>query len=165
MRPGTRRRIALLLRALVWGLVAGAVFGGTTGSGFRDTPLPGAVLGVIAGAINGVAIAGVIFGAEIFLSPTRLGHALERMPFLVTFAMKVLVYVSPARTARISWWPSVFGMPMSLMRTVGLVVFRAAISSSAESALSMRSPSSTTKAGCSALSFSTASPSFPSVSR
>ena len=92
MRPGTRRRIALLLRALVWGLVAGAVFGGTTGSGFRDTPLPGAMLGVIAGAINGVAIAGVIFGAEIFLSPTRLGHALERMPFLVTFAMKVLVY-------------------------------------------------------------------------
>ena len=92
MRPGTRRRIALLLRALVWGLVAGAVFGGTTGSGFRDAPLPGAMLGVIAGAINGVAIAGVIFGAEIFLSPTRLGHALERMPFLVTFAMKVLVY-------------------------------------------------------------------------
>ncbi|HEY2560572.1 MAG TPA: adenylate/guanylate cyclase domain-containing protein [Caldimonas sp.] len=50
------------------------------------------MLGVVAGAINAVAIVCVIFGAEIFLSPTRLGHALERVPFLFAFAMKVLVY-------------------------------------------------------------------------
>ncbi len=50
------------------------------------------MLGAVAGAINGVAIVCVIFGAEIFLSPTRLGHALERVPFLFTFAMKVLAY-------------------------------------------------------------------------
>ena len=92
MRAGTRRRVALLLRALGWGLLAGAVFGGTTGSGFHDAPRLGAMLGVVAGVINGVTIAGVIFGAEIFLSPTRFGHALERVPFLLTFAMKVLVY-------------------------------------------------------------------------
>ena len=94
MRARTRRRVALFLRALAAGLVVGAVFGGTTGSGFRDAPLPGALLGVLAGAINGVAIVGVIFGAEIFLSPTRIGQAFERMPFLFTFAMKVLVYGS-----------------------------------------------------------------------
>jgi len=39
-----------------------------------------------------VTITGVIFGAEIFLSPTRFGHALERVPFILTVAMKVLVY-------------------------------------------------------------------------
>ncbi len=35
---------------------------------------------------------GAILGAEILLPPTRLGHALERVPFLVTFAMKFIVY-------------------------------------------------------------------------
>lgn len=92
MRAGTRRRVALLLRALGWGVVIGAVFGGWTGSGFRAAPLLGAMLGALAGAINGVTMIGAIFGAEIFLPPTRLGHALERVPFLVTFAMKLLVY-------------------------------------------------------------------------
>ena len=57
-------------------------------------PLPGALLGVLAGVINGATIAGMIFGAEIFLSPTRLGHALERAPFLLALALKVLVYGS-----------------------------------------------------------------------
>ena len=92
LRAGTRRRVALLLRALGLGLAAGAVFGGTTGWGLRDALLPGALLGALAGVINGVTIVGVIFGAEIFLPPTRLGHALERAPFLFTFAVKVLVY-------------------------------------------------------------------------
>ena len=50
------------------------------------------MLGALAGVINGVTMIGVIFGAELFFSPTRLGHALERAPFLLTFAMKVLVY-------------------------------------------------------------------------
>ena len=79
MRAGTRRRVALFLRAGAAGLVVGAVFGGTTGSGFRDAPRPGALLGVLAGAINGVAIVGVIFGAKTFLSPTRFGQALGRL--------------------------------------------------------------------------------------
>ena len=52
------------------------------------------MLGLVAGAINGAVIVCVIFGAEIFLSPTRLGHALERVPFLLAFAIKVLVYGS-----------------------------------------------------------------------
>src|SRR5882672_3037792 len=92
MRAGTRRRIALLLRALGGAVVIGAVVGGANGSGFRDAPLLGAMLGALGGATNGVILVGAILGAEILLPPTRLGHALERLPFLVTFAMKVLVY-------------------------------------------------------------------------
>jgi hypothetical protein len=72
--------------------VVGAVVGGANGSGFRDAPLLGAVLGAFGGATNGVILMGAILGAEILLPPTRLGHALERAPFLVTFAMKFLVY-------------------------------------------------------------------------
>ena len=82
----------MLLRVLVAGGLIGAVFGGTTGAGFLDAPRPGAMLGILAGCINGVTITGLIFGAEIFVSPTRVGHALERLPFALTFAMKVLVY-------------------------------------------------------------------------
>jgi len=92
MRAGTRRRVALLLRALGASVVIGAVVGGANGSGFRDAPLLGAMLGALGGATNGVIMTGAILGAEIFLPPTRLGHALERAPFLLTFAMKVLVY-------------------------------------------------------------------------
>jgi len=92
MRVGAQRRAVMLLRTLGAGALIGAVFGGTTGSGFHDAPRLGALFGVVAGVINGVTITGVIFGAEIFLSPTRFGHALERVPFLLTFAMKVLVY-------------------------------------------------------------------------
>lgn len=92
MRPGTRRRIALLLRSLGLGLAFGAVFGGTTGFGFPGASASGAMLGALAGVINGVTIVGLIFGAEIFMAPTRFGHALERMPFLFTLALKVLAY-------------------------------------------------------------------------
>ena len=92
MRAGTRRRVALLLRALGASVVIGAVVGGANGWGFRDAPLLGAMLGALGGATNGVIMTGAILGAEIFLPPTRLGHALERAPFLLTFAMKGLVY-------------------------------------------------------------------------
>jgi adenylate cyclase len=92
MRAGTRRRVALLLRALGASVVIGAVVGGANGLGFRDAPVLGAMLGALGGATNGVILTGAILGAEILLPPTRLGHALERTPFLLTFAMKVLVY-------------------------------------------------------------------------
>ena len=92
MQADARRRVALLLRILGGAVVIGAVFGATTGAGFRVAPVAGAMLGALAGAINGVAMAGVIFGSELFFLPTRLGHAIERQPFLLTFAIKVLVY-------------------------------------------------------------------------
>jgi adenylate cyclase len=59
---------------------------------FQDAPLLGAVQGALGGAINAVIVIGAISSAEIFLRPTRLGDALERAPFLVTFAVKLLVY-------------------------------------------------------------------------
>jgi adenylate cyclase len=88
MQAATRRRIALLLRTLGATVVIGAVVGGANSSGFHDAPL----LGAFGGATNSVILIVAILGAEIFLPPTRLGHALERVAFLVTFAMKFLVY-------------------------------------------------------------------------
>jgi adenylate cyclase len=94
MRVGTRRRLALLLRALGATVVIGAVVGSANGCGFREAPLLGAMLGAVGGVTNAVMLMGAILGAEILLPRTRLGHALERMPFLVTFALKFLVYGS-----------------------------------------------------------------------
>ncbi len=92
MRAGTARRAAQFLRALSLGVMAGAIFGGAGGSVFPDAPLLGALQGALGGCINAAIVLGAIFGAEIFLPPTRLGLALERRPFLVTLVMKFLVY-------------------------------------------------------------------------
>ena len=50
------------------------------------------MLGAVGGATNAVMLMGAILGSRDPLPPTRLGHALERVPFLVAFAMKFLVY-------------------------------------------------------------------------
>ena len=92
MRAGTRRRVALLLRALGWSAAIAAVFVGASSPAFHDGPLVGVIVDALAGVINVAMVSGAIFGAEIFLPRTRLGHALERAPFLVTFTMKLLVY-------------------------------------------------------------------------
>src|SRR5262245_20773290 len=72
--------------------VVGGVFGGAGGVGFRPAPLSGALLGAVGGTLNAVMLIGPIAAAGIFLPPTRLGHALERAPFLLTFVLKVLAY-------------------------------------------------------------------------
>ena len=92
MRASTRRRVALFLRALGIWVVIGAAFQGASSSAFGDGPLLGAIFEVLAAVINVVIMTISIGGAEIFLPPTRLGQALERAPFLVTFAIKLLVY-------------------------------------------------------------------------
>ena len=92
MRAGTKRRVGQFLRALSVGVVIGAMLGGASGSVFRDAPLLGAILGALSGIINVVIVLGAIGGTEIFLPPMRLGHALERAPFLMTFGIKLLVY-------------------------------------------------------------------------
>lgn len=84
MRPGTRRRVKLFLSVLVLIAAGGAFIGSAT----AHIPLIGAVVGVI----NGILILGTIVAAEIFLPQTRLGHALERAPFVATFAVRVIVY-------------------------------------------------------------------------
>jgi len=58
------------------------------GAAFRGWPL----FGALSGMINGVALIAAIAGAEIFLPQTRLGHVLERAPFLFIFAAKWIVY-------------------------------------------------------------------------
>jgi adenylate cyclase len=92
MRAGTKRRIGLFLRALRLGVVLGAVTGSVSGYVFLDAGLLGALIGALIGVIGLVTLTAVIAGAEIFLPQTRLGHAIERAPFLVTFAAKWLVY-------------------------------------------------------------------------
>jgi adenylate cyclase len=46
----------------------------------------------MAGTINAAVLAIAVLGPEVFLPRTRLGRALEQLPFLVTFAVKVLAY-------------------------------------------------------------------------
>jgi adenylate cyclase len=92
MRSSTRRRVSLLLRALGLSAVIGAVFGSAGGVGSGTAPLSGSILGGVGGVLNGVLLIGPVAAAEIFLPSTRLGHALERAPFLLTFVLKVSVY-------------------------------------------------------------------------
>lgn len=94
LRASTRRRGALLLRLLAATVAIGAGVGVALGYGFRDAPLLGALVGAVNGATTGVLLLGTILGAEIFLPPTRVGHALDRAPFLVTLAIKLLIYAA-----------------------------------------------------------------------
>jgi hypothetical protein len=52
MRTSTRRRLALLLRALAWAVALGAAFGIANGSQFREARLLGAMLGAFSGIID-----------------------------------------------------------------------------------------------------------------
>jgi adenylate cyclase len=88
MRLSTRRRLARLLRFTLAGVVAGIVYGGLVGFSALGAPVMGAAIGVI----NGGSITVVLVGLEIFVGPTWIGRALERAPFLVTFAVRWLVY-------------------------------------------------------------------------
>ena len=49
-------------------------------------------MGALAGAVEGMAFALVLAGAEIFLPQTRLGRALDRAPLFFTVAVKLFVY-------------------------------------------------------------------------
>jgi adenylate cyclase len=89
MRAGTKRRVGIFLRWLILGVVIGAAW--ATVAGFAFLGVGGLLYGSLSGAISAILLA-VIGGAEIFLPPTRLGYALERAPFLVTSAVKWLVY-------------------------------------------------------------------------
>lgn len=99
MRPGTRRRFALLLRVVFAGAALATVLGSTSGSVLHNAPLLGAFVSAVISVIGTVIVGGAIFGAEIFLPRTRLGLALERAPFLLTSAVKLLVYVAVVATS------------------------------------------------------------------
>jgi len=80
-------------RTLGGTVVIGAVVGGANGFGFARRR-SSAQCSAPGRRHQRRDTGGAILGAEIFLPPTRLGHALERVPFLVAFAMKFLVYGS-----------------------------------------------------------------------
>ncbi|MFQ5974587.1 MAG: adenylate/guanylate cyclase domain-containing protein [Alphaproteobacteria bacterium] len=90
MRRATRHRLALYLRFVLAGVVAGIVYGSLVGFAMHSQPFVGAAVGMI----NGGTMTAVLAGIEIFGTPTRIGQALERAPFLVTFAARWLVYSS-----------------------------------------------------------------------
>lgn len=86
------RQTRFFFFALRLGALIGIVFGMAAGAAVLDPPLFGAALGALGGAIEGTALMALIGGAEIFLPRTRIGRALERAPFLVTLAVKLLAY-------------------------------------------------------------------------
>jgi adenylate cyclase len=88
MRPGTRRRLGLLLRLVIIGAAVGGVYGSLVSLVSRGMVVHGALIGVI----NGALISGCIGGLEIFSGRTSLGRRLEEAPFLVTVGLKGMVY-------------------------------------------------------------------------
>jgi adenylate cyclase len=87
----TKRRGGLFRRALCLAVALGVVIGGAAGS-MHSSRLFSLVLGALSGAITSVILTAVIGGLEIFLPQTRLGQALERAPFLLTFSAKWVAY-------------------------------------------------------------------------
>lgn len=90
MRLGTRHRIAFYVRFVLAAVVVGVGYGSLVawaGAGIGD-PL----LGAAVGAINGAVLSATIGGIDLFGMRTRLGRALARSPFAVTFAVKWVLY-------------------------------------------------------------------------
>lgn len=95
MQPGTKRRWQLFFTTVVGVVASAIVFGAVAAiSYFPKTPLLGAAFGALAAAFAALAVSAVIAAVEIFVPRTRLGLALDRAPFLVTFLVKLLVYGS-----------------------------------------------------------------------
>jgi adenylate cyclase len=93
MHEGMKRRIRLFLGILGIGVAGITTFGVIAGIAyFPGQPLLGASFGALAAFLSGLVVLSVIAGGEIFLPGTALGRALERAPFLVTLAIKSLVY-------------------------------------------------------------------------
>jgi hypothetical protein len=92
MRPATRRLLALFFLRVGACAALGALFGGATGAAALKPALLGGALGALAGVIYASMLMIFIGGAEMFLPRTRLGHALDRAPLLVTIAVKALAY-------------------------------------------------------------------------
>ena len=91
MRARTRRRGVLFIRILTLLLLVGAFWGSLVGVVFGEHPLSAVIL-ALAAMIDAAIVTSVIAGGEIFLPETRLGRVLESAPFLVTVAVKGVVY-------------------------------------------------------------------------
>jgi hypothetical protein len=73
--------VRLFLRLLLVGTLIGVAYGGVIGRTFRGI----ALIGSLAGAIDGATITTAIAAIEISLLRTRWRRTLHHAPFLVTF--------------------------------------------------------------------------------
>jgi len=90
MRAGTRRRLRLVAKVIIFGTLVGAAYGIALHLTVYDAPRWGALIG----ATHGFLISATIGWLEIFGVRTQPGRTVEQAPFLVTLAVKVTVYGS-----------------------------------------------------------------------
>jgi hypothetical protein len=90
LQPGTTRRLWLLGRVVV----AGMLLGSTYGTLLNFAAYGELQFGVPIGAIHGFLLSSTIGWLEIFGTRTRPGRAVEQAPFLVTLLVKGLLYGS-----------------------------------------------------------------------
>jgi adenylate cyclase len=87
---GTTRRLWLLGRVVVAGILLGSTYGILLNYAAYGAPL----FGVPIGAIHGFLLSATIGWVEIFGTRTRPGRVIEQAPFLVTLIVKGLIYGS-----------------------------------------------------------------------
>ena len=88
MRSAMRQRLQVYLAMVGMATIVSSVYGALAGLMSVGHALHGAGVG----AIQGFVVSAFIAGGETYADTTRLGRALERAPFLVTVAVKGLVY-------------------------------------------------------------------------
>jgi len=90
MSAGTRRRLRLLGRIMLFGTLVGVAYSLVLQLTVYGAPLKGAMIG----AIHGLLLSATIGALEIFGVRTPPGRAVEQAPFMVTFGVKAAVYGS-----------------------------------------------------------------------
>jgi adenylate cyclase len=90
MRIGTRRRLGLLGRIVLAGVLLGSAYGSLLNVVAHGTP----GLGIAIGALHGVLLSASIGLLEIFGTRSRPGRVVEQAPFLITLLVKGVVYGS-----------------------------------------------------------------------
>ncbi len=90
MQIGTERRLWLLGRVVLAGMLIGSAYGGLLNVAAYGTPN----FGVPIGAISGFLLSSTIGAMEIFGTRTRPGRVVEQAPFWVTLLVKGVVYGS-----------------------------------------------------------------------
>jgi len=90
MSAGTRRRLRLLGRIMLFGTLVGVAYSLVLQLTVYGAPLTGALIG----AIHGLLLSATIGALEILGVRTPPGRAVEQAPFLVTLSVKAAVYGS-----------------------------------------------------------------------
>ena len=90
MRIGTQRRLWLLGRVVLAGILIGSAYGVLLNVAAYGTPN----FGILIGAMHGFLVSLTIGAMEIFGTRSRPGQSVEQAPFLVTLFVKGLLYGS-----------------------------------------------------------------------